>query len=347
MGFLSNLGKSWFTKYSPVNGIYTFLKQLGFDAEKGIVQNIYNGVQNSLGNSNYASFGDQINSWLNSQTGADLTGAQQAQNAWTEQMDNTKYQRAVTDMQNAGLNPALMMSTGASPSTPTGAQGQTAGASMSQLMSLLTLKPQLNNLEAQTRKINADASLSEIEAKHRDEILTNRTSNLKVENERAKAQISNINMDTQTKEKLYSYIDREKDLALRSGEANIKEVEERVNDLLAKRPTYKAEIDKMMAEANSINSKLVYQIQLLKDEHDLNDSRKREIETTIDKLTSDMAENYMKCQKLFYECGIAKSDFEYYRWNHSYTITGSVNAGYKGMHVGNSLQTIVSAPDLD
>ena len=87
---------------------------------------------------------EQFQSWVNSQTGAHLTGAQNEQNQfnadqaqlqrdWEERMSSTQYQRGVADMQAAGINPAMAMGNGASPaSTPSGSSASgsvCAGAS--------------------------------------------------------------------------------------------------------------------------------------------------------------------------------------------------------------------------
>ncbi|WNK14376.1 MAG: DNA pilot protein [Microvirus sp.] len=49
---------------------------------------------------------------------------QSTQNAWTEQMSNTAYQRASQDMQSAGLNPMMMFGSGSAASSPQASQAQ-------------------------------------------------------------------------------------------------------------------------------------------------------------------------------------------------------------------------------
>lgn len=118
---------------------------------------------------------DSANSWLDAQTGRALTGAQQQQNQfnseqaqlsrdWSEQMDNTKYQRSVADMRAAGVNPALAMSGGvtAPPSSSTASSGSSNPvASMSDIMSMILGKKQGRLLDAQAKQARdlGDAAL--------------------------------------------------------------------------------------------------------------------------------------------------------------------------------------------
>lgn len=104
----------------------------------------------------------QLNSWVNSQTGAHLTGSQQEANAMAMQNQEDIYQRQVAGMQKAGLNPALMYESGAS-SAPSPVQGQTGATSMSELMQALLLEKQSNLLEAQTSNVNADTDKKKAE----------------------------------------------------------------------------------------------------------------------------------------------------------------------------------------
>jgi len=61
----------------------------------------------------------------NTQEQIQASEAEQAtQNAFTEQMSNTAYQRASKDMTAAGLNPAMMFGSGSAASTPSGSSIQ-------------------------------------------------------------------------------------------------------------------------------------------------------------------------------------------------------------------------------
>ena len=107
--------------------------------------------------------------------------AQEAQKAreWNLQMDNTKYQRQVADMQNAGINPALAMNGGVSTQATSNvtANASTQQAPMMSVMDLATTAANLKNLQAQrqniqadTRKKNAEAFNIETENKYKDRL---------------------------------------------------------------------------------------------------------------------------------------------------------------------------------
>lgn len=85
---------------------------------------------------------------------------------WNQQMDNTKYQRTVADMQAAGVNPALAMQGGVTTQASSNAQAQGANVAVPQMdlsqvaqmfMQAKQLKLQEKLIDSQSNKNNAEA----------------------------------------------------------------------------------------------------------------------------------------------------------------------------------------------
>lgn len=131
----------------------------------------FGGLINAIRGATSQEKGNPVTNLLKHYTGTGLTESELEQNqinideaakqrAWTEQMDNTKYQRSVQDMKDAGLNPGLMYGSAGVSSAPSGsaASGSSAGVgSMSDLVNLLTLPAVIKNMNAQTKNLLANA----------------------------------------------------------------------------------------------------------------------------------------------------------------------------------------------
>lgn len=98
---------------------------------------------------------NQLGSLVNTFTGAHLTGSQREANELQMQNVEDVYQRQVTGMQNAGLNPALMYQSGAASNAPN-VQGSQGVASMSEMMQAFLLEKQSRLLDAQANKTDAE-----------------------------------------------------------------------------------------------------------------------------------------------------------------------------------------------
>ena len=120
---------------------------------------------------------------------------------WNQQMDNTKYQRQVADMQAAGVNPALAMNGGVttqatSNATASSGSGIPGGLDLSSVMQMAVqmqqLKIQKKLVDADIRVKNAEADLKEKDAKVRDDYNNLMMEGMKISNNLNEAQISQI-----------------------------------------------------------------------------------------------------------------------------------------------------------
>ncbi len=168
--------------------------------------------------------------------------AEQAQIArdWNLEQDNTKYQRTVTDMQKAGINPALAMKGGISTQATSNiaAQGATpAYMNMSAIASLAQSISQAKLNYAQERNLNEDSNLKAKQARYYDEM-----------GDKAAVETVLLNIDAK-------YRDEQKQLEIEgqrlsnsiSGE-QLKKIGEEINN-------FKASTQKMLEEAKTEEEK--------------------------------------------------------------------------------------------
>lgn len=120
---------------------------------------------------------------------------------WNQQMDSTKYQRTVADMQAAGVNPALAMQGGvttqaSSNATASAANVGPAQIDLSQVAQLAMQSKQLQIqdklADADVRLKNADADLKEKDAKVRDDYNNLMMEGMKISNNLNESQIDQI-----------------------------------------------------------------------------------------------------------------------------------------------------------
>lgn len=113
-------------------------------------------------------------------TNAELTGAQREQNQFnseeaekarqfSEMQRQTQYQTAVSDMQAAGLNPAMMYQGAGQAASPTASpqasgNGSPSGNRIADLVSMLPALAQLKQVEAETKKTEAEANFIDIQS---------------------------------------------------------------------------------------------------------------------------------------------------------------------------------------
>lgn len=132
-----------------------------------------------------------------------LFNAEQAQIArdYNQQMDNTKYQRQVADMQAAGVNPALAMQGGVSTQATSSAQAQganvpTPSLDLSSVIQLALQSKQLSIqkklADAEVRVKNADADIKEKDAGVRDEYNRILLEGMNISNKLTDAQVAQI-----------------------------------------------------------------------------------------------------------------------------------------------------------
>lgn len=141
---------------------------------------------------------------------------------WNLNMDNTKYQRTVADMQAAGVNPALAMDGHLSTNATSNAQAQ-AESGVNAITQLASLAGQMR---LQSQQLKQDKEL--------------RSRELDIKQQEADAKVRNTNMQTDLLEIEKEYKRKEKDLQIESYELQnnltrkqASEIDERIKNIKA------------------------------------------------------------------------------------------------------------------
>ena len=179
--------------------------------------------------------------------------AEQAQIArdWNLEQDNTKYQRTVTDMMKAGVNPALAMKGGITTQAASNiaAQGATpAYMNMNAVASLAQSISQAKLNDAERRNLDSKTLLNEKQANYYDEL-----------GDKTAVETVLLNIDAKYHEEQKQLEMEGQRISNSIGEEQIKEVKEKVNKLIA-------DTQKSIAEAKTEEEKqkLIAQEAILK-----------------------------------------------------------------------------------
>lgn len=271
-------------------------------------------------------------SWLNSITGAHLTGAQQEANAFTaqqaqaqmdfqQQMRDTQYQSAVTDMQNAGINPALMYGSGASGNVaPSGAMASSVQPSQPDPVGLIGQIANLSLLDAERKLKDSQAqkNLQDIEeSKDRQVKLRNESASILKNMDLLDRTIAGLELDNEAKTIANQFIQREHEMGLEISRMTAKELETRSKE-------HEANFDKLSAEAKTEIQKLAnmeQELQLLL----LNQQEARANIGQINELTKNIRETR---NGIITDNKIKEKDLDWYTWNQ---IGSSVGSAVKGV----------------
>lgn len=103
--------------------------------------------------------------WGQERSNAANARSAKEQMEFQERLSNTSWQRAVKDMQGAGLNPMLAYSQGGA-GTPGGASSQSANSAAAAAQNIANLSltgKQIENMDAQTRQTQSDTALKNLD----------------------------------------------------------------------------------------------------------------------------------------------------------------------------------------
>lgn len=230
MGFLSGL-------LSLLTGGISNIFENGSWNNLGNVLNNAGNTANDIGNQN------MLGNWVAKTTGSRLTDAEREANAFTAhrediawerqlQASNTSYQRQVSDMQAAGLNPMLALGAGgaSSPSASTSGSVSPSGSALN-LGSLLQfaieaklLPAKIANIAADTAQKNASAEATKVGSDFAKDTFELRKKAIENEN----------NISAATERQIWANIDKQREETNKII-AETKSEEERRNVLITQR----------------------------------------------------------------------------------------------------------------
>lgn len=144
---------------------------------------------------------------------------------WNLEQDNTKYQRTVTDMMKAGVNPALAMKGGVTTQAATNisAQGATpAYMNMNAVASLAQTISQAKLNDAQKRNLDEDSNLKAKQARYYDEL-----------GDKVSVEALILNTDAKYRDQFNQLELEGKKIANAIGGEQLKKIGEEINNLIA------------------------------------------------------------------------------------------------------------------
>lgn len=225
--------------------------------------------------------------------------AQEAQKArdWNLEMDNTKYQRQVTDMQKAGINPALAMNGGVTTQATSNATGNASAqqTSIMPIQDFATLAAALKSAKADQDQKKASADLDK-------------------ERERGERIQNDANAVTLLDDQL----------------AELKLKREQGDKTAEEKRKLTKEIEVLEEQKKEIMSR----IDLNKDQHDLNDYAKKEAATRLEflpqQIQAGLAEDWARVGLTKSQIDTEVAKVESWDWNSakivSYSTARSVGA---------------------
>lgn len=196
---------------------------------------------------------------------------------WNQQMDNTKYQRQVADMQAAGVNPALAMNGGVttqatSNATASSGSGIPGGLDLSSVMQMAVqmqqLKLQKKLVDSQANKNNADANKTNKETSWIDQLNSANIDKIRADINKVWSDISvNDSTITLNGHKMDMYDAQtglfNSQMSVNEKEIQLKESQRVVNELTANRmkllEPYVVAYQQSIIDLNKANTEKAYQ----------------------------------------------------------------------------------------